>query len=335
MKIGFFEVEDWEAEYLKSHLINHELFFSREAITKDRLPANRDFDIISIFTGSIINREVLNALPNLKFIATRTTGYDHINLKAAALRNVLVSNVPSYGENTVAEFAFGLLLCLSRKIFLAYDRIRETGSFSLEGLEGFDLKGKTLGIIGTGRIGENMAKIANGFGMKIIAYDVAPKPELEKELGVKYVSLEELLKNSDVISLHVPYLESTHHLINKENIKLVKRGAILINTARGGVVETDALVWALNEGILAGAGLDVLEEELPTKDERQFLLYGRPDEHNLKIILQNHVLIDMDNVIITPHNAFNTKEALERILNSTIENIVGFIQGSPKNVVTE
>lgn len=335
MKIGFFEVEDWEAEYLKSRLTNHELFFSQEAITKDRLPPDKNFDIISVFTGSAINQEVLDFLPNLKFIATRTTGYDHIDLETAKTKNILVSYVPSYGENTVAEFAFGLLLCLSRKIFLAYDQIRETGSFSLEGLRGFDIKDKTLGIVGTGRIGRNMIKIANGFGMKVIAYDAAPKPELEKELGFKYVSFEDLLKSSDIISLHVPYLKSTHHLINKENIELIKPGAILINTARGGVVETDALVWALNKGILAGAGLDVLEEEMPTKDERQFLLYGRPDEHNLKTILQNHVLIDMDNVIITPHNAFNTKEALERILNSTIENIIGFIEGLPKNVVTE
>lgn len=333
MKIGFFEIEDWEIEYFKPRLADYELFFTREAITKDKLPAEKNFDIISVFTGSIINQEVLNTLPNLKFIAGRTTGYDHIDLKTTQAKNILVSNVPSYGENTVAEFAFGLLLCLSRKIFLAYDKIRETGSFNLEGLQGFDLKDKILGIVGTGRIGRNMAKIANGFGMKIIAYDTAPNFELEKELGLKYVSFEDLLKNSDIISLHVPYLKSTHHLINKENIKLIKPGAILINTSRGSVVETDALVRALNDKILAGAGLDVLEEEAPTKDERQFLLYGRPDEHNLKTILQNHVLIDMDNVIITPHNAFNTKEALERILNTTIENIVGFVNGSPKNLV--
>lgn len=333
MKIGFFEIEEWEADYIKPRLNGYELFFSKEAITKDRLPLDKNFDIISVFTDSAINREILNSLPNLKFIATRTTGYDHIDLETTKAKNVLVSHVPSYGENTVAEFAFGLLLCLSRKIFLAYDQIRETGSFSLEGLQGFDLKDKTLGIVGTGRIGRNMIKIANGFGMKVVAYDAAPDSELEKELGFRYVSFEDLLKNSDVISLHVPYLESTHHLINKENIKLIKPGAILINTSRGGVVETDALVPALNDGILVGAGLDVLEEEAPTKDERQFLLYGRPDEHNLKTILQNHVLIDMDNVIITPHNAFNTKEALERILNTTIENIVGFVKGSPKNLV--
>lgn len=333
MKIGFFEIEEWEVDYVKSRLSGYELFFSNNAITKDSLPSDKNFDIVSVFTDSAINQEVLNALPDLKFIATRTTGYDHIDLERARAKNILVSNVPSYGENTVAEFAFGLLLCLSRKIFLAYDQIRETGSFSLDGLQGFDLKDKTLGIVGTGRIGRNMAKIAHGFGMKIIAYDAAPALELKKELGLEYVSFENLLKNSDVISLHVPYLESTRHLINKENIKLIKPGAILINTSRGGVVETGALVKALNDGILAGAGLDVLEEETPTKDERRFLLYGRPDEHNLKTILQNHVLIDMDNVIITPHNAFNTKEALERILNTTIENIIGFARGSPKNLV--
>lgn len=332
MKIGFFEVKDKEIDFLKSRLDGHELVFFDQPLSKDNLPANKDLEVVSVFAGSVIGEEVINALPSLKFIATRTTGYDHVDLEQARARNILVSNVPSYGENTVAEFAFALLLALSRKIFAAYDRIRETGSFGLEGLQGFDLQGKTLGVVGTGKIGLNAIRIAKGFEMKVIAYDAFPKQELANTLGFEYVAFQDLLGRSDVISLHVPYLKTTHHLINKENIKLIKPGAILINTSRGGVVETDALVWALNQGILAGAGLDVLEEEAPTKDELQFLLYGRPDEHNLKTILQNHVLIDMENVIITPHNAFNTKEALGRILDITAENILGFVQGTPKNL---
>jgi D-lactate dehydrogenase len=156
---------------------------------------------------------------------------------------------------------------------------------------------------------------------------------LDSELGFKYVSFEELLRTSDVITLHVPLLPETTHMINKDTLAMVKKGCVLINTARGPIVDTTALIEALNNGSLAGAGLDVLEEEVPTQDERQFLLYGRPEEHDLKVILENHVLVDMDNVILTPHNAFNTKEALKRILDTTVENIEKFAAGTPQNLV--
>jgi D-lactate dehydrogenase len=333
MKIAFFETEDWEAEYLKSKLPGHELFFSLQRIDKNNLPEIKDFDILSVFTGSKVDKPVLESLSNLKLIATRTTGYDHIDLPATKEKNIAVSSVPSYGENTVAEHAFGLLLSVSRKIYQSFDRIRETGSFNQDGLQGFDLKGKTIGIVGTGHIGQYSIRIANGFGMNVIAYDAFPKSELEAELNFKYVPLEELLKTSDVITLHVPLLPETTHMINRDTLKLVKKGCVLINTARGAVVDTTALIEALNNGTLGGAGLDVLEEEVPTQDERQFLLYGRPEEHDLKIILENHVLIDMDNVVLTPHNAFNTKEALRRILNTTAENIEKFLAGTPQNIV--
>ncbi len=333
MKISFFEIEDWEAEYLKSKLPGHELFFSPKRIDKNNLAEAGDFDAVSVFTGSKIDQPVIEALPNLKFIATRTTGFDHIDLVATAGKNIVVSNVPSYGENTVAEHAFALLLSISRKIFQSFDRIKETGSFNQEGLQGFDLKGKVIGVIGVGRIGEYAIRIAKGFGMEVIAYDAFPKAGLEAELGFKYVTFEELLKNSDVITLHVPLLPETTHMINKETLKLVKKDCVLINTARGAVVDTTALIEALHEGRLGGAGLDVLEEEVPTQDERQFLLYGRPEEHDLKKILENHVLIDMENVVITPHNAFNTKEALKRILDTTADNIEKFVAGAPQNLV--
>lgn len=333
MKIAFFEIEQWEAEYLASKLQGHDLYFTKEKIDKDNLPQARDYEVISVFTGSKIDKAVVDEFSNLKLIATRTTGYDHIDVAHLTQKGIIVSSVPSYGENTVAEFAFGLLLTLSRKIFQSYHRIREDGSFDLKGLQGFDLKGRTVGVVGTGRIGKHFIRMAKGFEMEIIAYDAYPNEKLASEFGFKYVPLEELLRNSDIITIHVPDLPSTRHMINMENISVIKKGAILINTARGTVVETEALVKALNDGILAGAGLDVLEEEGPTKDERGFLLYGHPEEHNLKIIIQNHALIDMDNVIITPHNAFNTKEALTRILNTTFDNIDQFQKGTPTNVV--
>jgi len=328
MKIGFFEIEPWEIDYVKSKLqiANYKLQFVEGKLNKDNLPGEKDADIISVFVGSAIDKKTINALPNLKLIATRSTGYDHIDLAAAKEKGIKLGFVPGYGDNTVAEFAFGLILNLSRKIFPAYDRIKETGSFSLEGLRGFDLNGKTIGIVGTGRIGCYMIKIAHGFGMNVVAFDAFPKQELCEKLGFKYVSFDDLLSQSDVISLHVPYLESTHHLINLQNIGKIKKGALFINTSRGAVVETEALVKAFNEGILGGAGLDVLEEEGVVQDEKSLLLYGHPEEHNLKTVLANHVLIDMPNVIITPHNAFNTQEALQRILDTDIENIKSFIE---------
>lgn len=327
MKIGFFEIEDWEIDYLKNSFgAGHQLFFTKDKLNKDALPQEKDFDVISVFVGSAVDKKVINSFPNLKLITTRSTGFDHIDSAAAKEKNIAVAYVPGYGDNTVAEFAFALILSLSRKIFEAYDRIKERGLFNFDGLRGFDLNGKTIGIVGTGRIGCYMVKIAKGFGMNVIAYDAFQKEELCEKLGFKYVSLDELLAQSDVISLHVPYLPSTHHLINSENISKIKKGALLINTSRGAVVETEAIVRGLNQGILGGVGLDVLEEEGAIADERALLLYGHPEEHDLRTILANHVLIDMPNVIITPHTAFNTQEALQRILNTDIENIKSFLE---------
>ena len=333
MKIAFFETESWEEEYLRKRLEEHELEFYTDALNLDNLPEEKDFDVLSVFVNCDVNKEVIGYFPNLKFISTRSTGYDHIDITEAMKKGIAVSSVPSYGENTVAEFAMGLILTLSRKIFLSYDRIRETGSFSLEGLQGFDLKGKTIGVVGTGKIGRHIVKIAKGFDMNIVANDAYPDEKFASETDLKYVSFEELLGVSDIITFHVPELPSTTHMINMGNINLIKKGAIIINTARGAVIETAALVKALNEGIVGGAGLDVLEEEVPTKDERNFLISGRSEEHNLKTMLENHLLIDMDNAIITPHNAFNTKEALERILDTTVLNITSFEAGSPQNEV--
>ncbi|OGM90503.1 hypothetical protein A2999_01990 [Candidatus Wolfebacteria bacterium RIFCSPLOWO2_01_FULL_38_11] len=333
LKIAFFEIEDWEADYVKQRLPDAELFFSREKLNKDNLPeilrqnsGLKDFDGISIFVGSEAKKDVINSFSGLKLITTRSTGFDHIEHSEIKNKNIKTGYVPGYGDNTVAEFAFGLLLNLSRKIYEAFDRIREKGEFSFEGLQGFDLSGKTIGVLGTGRIGRHSIKIAKGFGMNVIAYDAYPNKDLEKELGFQYVSLDNLFANSDVITLHLPYSESTHHIINSENIKKMKKGVILINTARGGLVDTEALIKALNEGQIGGYGADVFEEEGITKDERAFLLYGHPEGHNLKTALANHVLIDMPNVIITPHNAFNTKEALMRILDTDLENIKSFIE---------
>jgi len=330
-KIGFYELEGWEKEIIMTNLPGHEIVTSTEKITELSVPTQNDVEVLSVFVDSRIDKKILDNLPQLKCIATRSTGFDHIDLAACKEKGVSVLYVPGYGENTVAEFAFGLIINLMRKMYQSVDQIKETGSFSLNNMRGRDLKGKTIGIVGTGRIGKQMVKIGAGFDMKILAYDPKPDVELSK-VGVVYVSLDELLSQSDIISLHCPYNENTKHLINKDNINRIKRGAYLINTARGGVVETEALVNALNDGILSGAGLDVLEEEGETKDELNILSMGHPQEEELKVMIRNHILMKMPNVLITPHNAFNSQEAMERILDITLGNIRGYLAG---NIVNE
>jgi D-lactate dehydrogenase len=324
-KAVFFNFERWGDEGKQWLLSNEaleaagiEIAFQTAPLGKDTLPADINFDIAGVFMNSSVDAATIAALPNLKLIATLTTGFDHIDLKAAGERGIIVSSVPAYGENTVAEFAFALLLALSRKICEARSRVHDEHKFTTDGLQGFDLAGKTIGVLGTGRIGKHAVRMAKGFGMKIIAYDVFHDDAFAKEMDFAYVSLEELLAQSDIITIHAPYLPSTHHLINNGNIGLIKKGAYLINTARGAIVETSALISALKSGQLAGAGIDVLEEE---------------PELKAGSMTPAAELLTMPNVIITPHNAFNTREAARRTVDTTISNIVGFINGAPANVV--
>ncbi len=334
-KIAFFEAKGWEAEYLQKAMTHAgiECDVYKEFLSGDKLPQKNDYEAISVFVGSSITKEVIDHFPNLKLITTRSTGFDHIDLDYARSKNIALGYVPYYGENTVAEFAMGLILTLSRKLYLSIDRIKEREGFSFDGLMGTDLKGKTLGIIGAGHIGQRVIKMAKGFEMNVIAFDRYPKPELAQSLGFEYKLFDEVISQSDFISLHLFYAPETHHIINKNNIEKIKKGAYLINTARGPLVETEALVIALEKGILAGAGLDVLEEEDALKDEQAYWLKNFSDNKtNMEAILFNHLLMNMSNVVITPHNAFNTKEAIMRILDTDIENITGF---SENGVVKE
>jgi len=330
MKIVFIETENWEQEYLTAKLAGHELFFRTKP---EILPQDEDAEVLCTFLSCPIDALVLEKMKNLKYIATRSTGYDHIDVKSCMAKNINVSNVPTYGENTVAEFTFALLLALSRKIYPAIKQVKDHASFETKTLQGFDLKDKTIGVVGVGHIGIYAVKIAKGFGMKVLAYDPHPKDELAKEFGFEYAELNNLFAQSDVVTLHVPYMPATHHLVNKENLKIFKKGSVLINTARGGLVETAGLVWALKEGILAGVGLDVLEEEGFIKEELHNLLNGHPNQDQLKVALADHELMHMDNVLITPHNAFNSKEAVMRILDTTALNINGFLQNNPINLL--
>lgn len=324
-KATFFNFKRWGEEgrqyLLTSEKLKNagvEVGFSDEVLNKSHVPAAANFDVAAVFMDSAVDAETIAALPNLKFIATLSTGFDHIDLKAASARAIPISSVPAYGENTVAEFAFALILALSRKIGEARARVRDEKKMTTDGLQGFDLAGKTIGILGTGRIGKHAIRIARGFGMKVMAYDVYHDDGFAKEMDFAYASLPEVLGRSDIVTIHVPNLPETHHIINKETIGQMKRGAILINTARGAVVETPALIEALKSGQLGGAGLDVIEEEADLK------------AGNMAAIAE---LLAMPNVVITPHNAFNTKEAAFRILDTTIDNIVAFASGVPINVV--
>ncbi len=323
-----FQAKGWEADYLKSSLIKAGFECDVYENGVDQLPEKNDYDAISVFIGPHIDKNVIDHFPNLKLITTRSTGFDHIDLAYARSKNIALGYVPYYGENTVAEFAMGLILMLSRKLYWCVDRVKRQEEFNFEGLMGTDLKGKTLGVIGAGHIGQHVIKMAKGFEMNVIAFDRFPKPDLAKEMGFEYKSIDEVLGQSDFITIHLFYSPETHHFINTENIKKIKKGAFLINTARGPLVEAKALVMALKEGILAGAGLDVIEEEDIMKDERGFWLNQKTDQgaSNLQTVLMNDILMDMPNVVITPHNAFNTKEAITRILDSDIENINGFFQ---------
>ncbi|HIE36490.1 MAG TPA: hydroxyacid dehydrogenase [Candidatus Omnitrophica bacterium] len=279
----------------------------------------------------MINKEILQKLPKLKLITIRSTGFDHIDLKECKKRKIVVCNVPYYGENTVAEHTFALILSLSRNIHKAYIKtIRH--DFSIDDLKGFDLKGKILGVIGAGRIGLHVIRIAKGFGVKVYAYGAYQNKFIAEVLDFKYTSLEELLKKSDIITLHVPYNKSTHHLLNKERIKLIKKGAIIINTSRGAVIDTEALIEAIDKKIISGAGLDVLEGEELIKEEKQ-LLYDKNKLGILGNLVKDHILLSRENVVFTPHIGFYSQEALERILDTTVQNIFTFLSKKPQNTI--
>jgi len=335
MKIAFFGLEEWEKEYIKERPIDGaDYMFISDPIDPDHMPEDKSFDVACPFVNAKMDASVIEQLPNLKLIATRSTGFDHIDLDAAKARNIQVANVPSYGEHTVAEYAFALLLTLSRNVYQSYHQLRDAGTFDRKTQRGFDLAGKTIGVVGTGRIGRNVVSIAKGFNMKVHAFDVHPDETFAKEMDITYIALDELFSTSDIITLHVPYLESTHHLVNKEAFAKMKDGVYLVNDSRGAVVDTPALLEALHSGKVAGAALDVLEEEGPLYDEMHFLVEGHPDQEKMYTTLANHALINMPNVIVTPHNAFNTWEGLMRILDTTLGNIETYKNGSPTNIVS-
>ncbi len=326
VKIAFFGVKAWERAAVEKALAKLDTYGVGiyEEEVQENLKVAADYEVISPFIYSRFDKKILDKLPRLKMIATRSTGTDHIDVQECQKRGIKITSVPVYGSRTVAEYTIGLMLAVAKNI-VEGDEALQDDEFSPEGLTGIDLYKKTLGIVGLGKIGANVARFARALGMKIIAVEKSPDPKIIKRYKVEIVDLPELLKVSDVVTLHVPAVKETRHLINRDNIKLMKKGSILINTARGAVVESGAVVWALNNGILRGAGLDVVEEEDKIED-MSMIMSQKPRKEDLQDLLSYHILRDRSDVVFTPHNAFNTEEAIGRIINTTIENIKNFVK---------
>jgi D-lactate dehydrogenase len=332
MRIVVFEAEPWEEGIFRGSCGGHEIEVTAAPLSASNAGKYDRAQAVSTFIDSALDAETLGKLPRLELIATRSTGYDHIDLDYCERRGITVSNVPTYGDSTVAEHVFALLLAVARKIPEAVDRTRK-GDFSMQGLRGTDLRGKTLGVIGTGSIGRRVIGIARGFGMEVLAFDVKPDHALSASLGFRYVGMEELLRTADVVSVHVPANAKTRGLLSHAEFEKMKDGVIVLNTARGSIIDTQALLRALSEGKVAGAGLDVLDEEPAIREEAELLRSIFRKEHNLETLLADHVLMHMHNVVMTPHIGFDTHEAVRRIVDTTVENIESYCRGEPQNVV--
>lgn len=334
-KIIFFDVRDNEIESITKFcggdfdckLLSNPLDDKTE-ITEEIAQA----DVISCFTFSRVDKEVLEKFPNLKLIALRSVGFNHIDVEYCKEHNIQIVNSLGYGNLTVAEFAFGLILDVTRKISRSYMNLKNEHLDS-DVYTGFELNGKNIGIIGTGAIGAEVVRIAKGFGMNVLAYDIYPKNELVEKYGVKYLELDELLKESDIISLHAPLTDSNFHLINEEKFNLMKPHAVIVNTARGELIDSKALYEALLKNRIFGAGLDVLEaENMLTIPENKWDFDYLTNDY-IKQTLINERLLRLHNVVITPHIAYNSKEANNRILSITANNIKSFFEGNLINSV--
>ncbi len=331
MRTVIFEAKPRDKQFFSKALKKHSVTYVSEPLDEKNAKQYKSAEIISTFIFSKVTKKVMEAMPKLRLITTRSTGFDHIQIKEAKKRDILVTNVPQYGANTVAEHTFALILNLSRHVHKSYIRTMND-NYKIEDLTGFDLEGKWLGVIGAGHIGQHVIKIAKGFGMHVIAYDEYKNDFLAGLLHFTYAkNIDEVLKKADILTLHVPSLPSTHHMIDKKAIAKMKKGAIIINTARGDVIDTNALYDALRSGKLAGAGLDVIEGEQFVKEDRELLMTHDPDK--LEQLIKAKDLFHLENVVFTPHNAFNSKEALLRILEVTANNMEEFMSGDPVNVV--
>jgi len=321
MRVAVFSTKSYDRMFLEAanEKFGHQLTFLTPRLTCETVPLAVGYPAICVFVQDDLNREVLHALAagGTRLVALRSAGFNNVDLAAADDLGLSVVRVPAYSPHAVAEHAVALMLTLNRKIHRAHARVRE-GNFALEGLLGFDFFGRTVGIVGTGQIGAGVAQIMHGFGCRLLACDVRPDPQC-LALGVEYCPIERLLSESDVVTLHCPLTPQTYHLIDNAAMARMKRGAMLINTSRGAVVNAVSVIEALKSGQIGYLGLDVYEEEADLFFE----------DLSDKVIQDDTLarLLTFPNVIITGHQAFFTREALERIAQTTLENISDFEQG--------
>ncbi|HCU24139.1 MAG TPA: hydroxyacid dehydrogenase [Deltaproteobacteria bacterium] len=324
MRIAVFDAHRYDREMLSSvnREFGYELVFLEPRLTRETVILAQGFPAICVFVNDHVDGEILQTLARggTRLIALRCAGFNNVDLLAAERLSIKVVRVPAYSPHGVAEHALALVLSLNRKIHRAYLRVRE-GNFTQEGLMGFDLFGKTVGILGTGKIGSVAAGIFLGLGCKVLAYDQIPNQALAKQAGVSYVNLEKLFSSSDIISLHLPLTPETHHLIDEKAIRQMKPGVMLINTGRGALIDSRALIHGLKSGKIGAAGLDVYEEE------ENIFFQDLSDK-----VLQDDVLarlLTFPNVLITAHQGYLTREALTKIARTTLENIRAFEEGKP------
>ncbi|MCG8451812.1 MAG: 2-hydroxyacid dehydrogenase [Spirochaetales bacterium] len=320
MKLAVFSTKKWVKEsFSRVDTAPLEIVYFEAALNEETALLARDNDAVCVFVNDVVNAAVLRELAagGVKTVALRCAGFNNVDLKAAEEMGISVCRVPAYSPYAVAEHALGLIMSLNRKYHRAYSRVRE-GNFSLDGLMGFDLHGKTVGVIGTGKIGRVFIDILSGFGVNILAYDAYPSPEA-KAKGVQYVSLERLYRESDIISLHCPLTHETYHLINSFAIETMKDGVMLINTSRGPLIDTAAVIGGLKSGKIGSVGLDVYEEE------GDLFFEDLSDE-----VIQDDTFVRLQtfpNVLITSHQAFFTKEAVDNIRDTTFNNLRALAQG--------
>lgn len=328
MKVALFDVHEFERPVFLSanQNHNHDLKFFKVRLTKETASIAKGYPCVCGFVNDQFDRECLTILKDggTNLIALRSAGFNHVDLMAANDLNMTVVRVPEYSPHAVAEHAVGLMMALNRKIHRSYNRVREL-NFSLDGLVGFDMHGKTVGIIGTGKIGSVVAKILTGFGCKVLGFDTHPNEKDDQSL--RYVALQELFESSQIITLHVPLNKSTHHIINKNSLARMQRGVMIINTSRGGLIDTSSLIGALKSGHVECAGLDVYEEE-------QSVFF---QDHSQDLLLDDVLarLLTFNNVIVTSHQGFLTQEALSNIAHTTLESISNFELNAPLKTIVK
>lgn len=335
IKLAIFNVDE-KKESMFLNLFKgseYELRFFRNQLDQKTAKANNDVEGIAMALRPNLTSKLLTDLPHLRVISTMSTGFHHIDVNACKAHNVTVCNVPDYGVNSVAEFVFGLIVALARKFKPSFERA-DCGNLSRAGLIGRDIKGKILGILGTGRIGSYMVRLGHAYGMKIIACDLQPNPHLIEKFNVVYNDLETVLSEADIITLHVPYNSSTHHMIDEKRLLMCKPSTFIVNSSPIKVVDTDALLKALKDDRLAGAALDTFEgEEYEILFEEDLMEKGNLTQAAWMHALDEFNIVHSEKVIITPYNSYNTIEALERLLIATAENLKSYFSGHPQNVI--